>query len=609
MCGINILAGGDASEEAVDAMNRDMVHRGPDQGGVYFDPNQPMALGARRLKIIDLEGGEMPYQSADGRYAMVFNGELYNFEALRERCSDYPFQSRCDGEVLFALLQREGWNVLKHCHGMFSFGFWDAEAGRLLVGRDRFGIKPLFWGELEGGGMALSSELRTLKKVQGLTSELNLEALKHYLSLLCVPEPQTLHKGCHRFPAGHVMEWTAEKVSWHQYYQLTFKKAQGSGGEWKTKIRRALFRAVDERLVSDVPLGLFLSSGLDSSLLASVLVNELGVKPRCHGMAFEGGEDETALARKTADSLGLEFVEHTLGAEDFLHSLKDIVRHFDEPFAGGVPLWFLCREASKDLTVALTGTGSDEIFGNYGRYRHLEPNLGPRRGLVSFFKRGGWKMRGGMEGLKYLLAQGAPPGTFYQEKVCAISSADQLVLRQAEKLRSTADMLDDRYWSGAAELGARDRLFALDLGLQLKDEFLFSQDLLSMAHSMELRVPFLDHRLVETMASVPEKFRSKDAHEPKAQMISFFGDLIPKHLLGQPKQGFFVPYGNWLRRELRSEADRLFSREALESQGLFDPAILQKWWSEHLSGQDHEYRLWPIFIFQMWHLDSSLQKI
>jgi len=604
MCGINVLAGGEISLRLIEEMNSDMVHRGPDQGGAYLDPSDRAGMGVRRLKIIDLEGGAMPYQSEDGRYSMVFNGEIYNFEKLRSRCGDYLFSSQCDGEVLFALLQLEGWKALEHCHGMFTFAFWDHLEGRLWVGRDRFGIKPLFWGKRKDGGIAFSSELRTLKKVPGLNLELNKEALKHFLSLLCVPSPQTIHRGCYRFPSGSVFEWTLKGHRWLPFYKIKFEKKDRSLADWKKKVRQGLFDAVEERLVSDVPLGLFLSSGLDSSLLASVLAKELNVKPKCHGMAFEGGGNETEVARKTASELGLEFTEHSLGAETFLASLKSMVRHFDEPFGGGVPLWFLCKEASSDLTVALTGTGSDEIFGNYGRYRHLEPNLGLRRGFVSFLRRGGWRMVGGQPSLRYLLKHGASAGTFYQEKVCSLSLEDQKVIKDHRRFRATSDLLSEGFWRDKGELENRDRLFSLDFEIQLKDEFLFSQDLLSMAHSMELRVPFLDHRLVELMASMPVELRSNDPENPKGQMISFFDDLIPQHVLSKPKQGFFVPYGHWLRNELRSEGDRLFSREVIEEQGIFDFEILNRWWGEHLRGKDHEYRLWPIFIFQMWHLDK-----
>lgn len=591
MCGINVTFGFSADEHQIQAMNHGLVHRGPDAEGTYLSEHHPLGLGSRRLKIIDLESGDMPYRSPCGRYAMVFNGEIYNFEGLRPLCGDYAFASRCDGEVLFALLQREGLRALQRVNGMFSLAFWDEEEGALTVARDRLGIKPLFFAN-RGGHWAFSSELKPLRELPWVSDELDGQAIGHYMSLLCFTEPSTVFRDIRRFPSATALTIQGSSLKWERIWSLDFSKTPLEEGEWREGLLERFERSLKYRRVSDVPLGLFLSGGLDSNILASATQRVLGEPLQCHSMSFEGGGDETEMAQKTADALGHPFYRHHLQAKDLLESLPKVLDHFGEPFAGGWPLYFLCKEACSDLTVALTGTGGDELFGNYGRVKDLRPGLGWRRGVASLFKREGWP-EGGMEGLKHTLSQGACPGYFHQEKVLAMKGALKAQLLGANP--RTDRLLDERYWH-QADLELEDRLFAVEMQTQLRSEFLFSQDILSMAHSMELRVPFLDHELVEWVAKAPPAWRSQPEN-PKGIMAEVFAKDLPPAVKGMAKQGFMVPYGRWLREDLRPIAEVLFGRENLNRRGVIRHEPLQQVWQDHLRGSRRDYELWPVFVY------------
>jgi asparagine synthase (glutamine-hydrolysing) len=579
----------------MEAMNEALLHRGPDEQGIYEDSTVGLKLGSRRLKIIDLKGGHMPYLSPCGRYAMVYNGEVYNYKALKRACGNYEFTSSSDGEVLFALLQQQGLKILDSVQGMFTFAFWDTQEKRLWVGRDRLGIKPLFVVQKESSLM-ISSEIRGLLALPNSTRELDSQAMSHYFSMLYFAEPTSIYQGIRRFPAGHIGEWRGGVWKCEPYWSLSFKKLQLSEEAWKTKIKKAFREAVTQRLVTDVPLGLLLSGGIDSTLVAQVAVQESGRPLVCHSMSFEGGEDESSTARETARQLGCPFEHHVLKAQDFIAQLPHLIRAFGEPFAGGLPLWFLCREAKKSFTVGLTGTGGDELFGNYGRVQHCRPNLGLKRALASWFKRTPRNLS--WPAFKYLLKQGAPLGYFYHEKVCVQKEALKKSLLKG-RYQPTASLFEKIMWEPKG-VELEDRVFYGDLKTQLKDEFLYSQDILSMDHAMELRVPFLDHRLVEIMASVPVQLRSQWS-DPKGWMRKVFEAELPEHVIHRSKSGFMIPYGAWLRGELKSQAEFLFSEPFIHKQDLFVYKHVQELWHRHLSGQAGlDYVLWSIFIFQMW---------
>lgn len=588
-------------------MNRALEHRGPDAKGVYQSSKAPLMLGSQRLKIIDLEQGDMPYLSPCGRYAMVYNGEIYNYRELKSKLIDYSFQSQSDGEVLFAWLQKFGPEGLKNCNGMFTFALWDEQDQSLTIGRDRLGIKPLFFHH-DKDTFYLSSEINALKSLSNLKQELDQQALYHYLSLLSVPEPLSIYKHIQRFPKAHYAQLKGAQLSFYPYWKPLFRKKEQSEETWKSEIRTTFMQAVERRLVSDVPMGLLLSAGIDSSILAKCIRDEFGIKLHAYSLGFQGGEDESQIAETTAKQLDLPFSSHQLKAEQLLEEIPDIIQHFGEPFAGGLPLWFLCREIKKDITVGLTGTGGDELFGNYGRSQHTTPHLGWTQGLKTLLKQPKQLKHHPdvMGSLDYLLTHGASLGHFYHEKVYPMKELDKQSYVSFETNQTTEQFLEKHLWD-ESHLHLKDRIFNLDLKTQLSNEFLYSQDILSMAHHMELRVPFLDHHMLELLATVPCHIRSS-SHDPKSWMKEIFKNDIPNHVLNQPKRGFMIPYGTWLRRELKSAGESLLNREFLHDQNLFRAEPVIKLWQEHQNGVDHTYSLWSILMFQIWffqqhHLD------
>ncbi len=580
-------------------MNERLVHRGPDGSGVY--QGEGISLGSTRLKIIDLIQGDMPFHSPCGRYHLVYNGEIYNYKELRAEVSEYPFTSSSDTEVLFALLQKHGEAAIAKLNGMFTFAFYDEEQKRLLVARDRLGIKPLFYTE-QGNRLALSSEINPLLLLPGLDASIDRQALHHYLSLLCVPEPFTIYKGIRRFPAGHYAWVEGGRLMPPQsYWQLRFDpKVEERGEELEHKIHDLFRDSVYKRLVADVPVGVFLSGGIDSTVVAGVARAGSTEKLRSFCLGFAGGLDERETAAATASVFGATHMDFLLQADELWQDIPSIISHFAEPFAGGLPMWFLSREIAKHVTVALSGTGGDELFGNYGRSRHLRPELGLLRGLKSALR------VGGVRGLRdcfgkqreYILKHGAHAGHLYHEKCYAIKEYEKKSLL-CELAPERSDMLlNESFWHGDLD-SLEDRLFQMDLSHQLRDEFLYSQDILSMAHHLEVRVPFLDHRLVELMAQVPPSIRSSE-QDPKFWMRQIFKNELPMHVLQQEKKGFMIPYGQWLRSHLRPMAEELLSPQKLDSQGIFRSGLVFTWWQRHQAGEDLSYRLWPIFIFQLW---------
>ena len=600
MCGINVIFDQDQDPQWISDMNQALVHRGPDAEGTFNSPSQPISLGSRRLKIIDLHQGDMPYHSPCGRYTMVYNGEVYNFEDLKSKLKDYAFSSDTDGEVLFAYFQTYGIKALSDCNGMFSFALWDEQTARLTIGRDRLGIKPLFYA-FHDSKLYLSSEIKALKTIPGLDEGLDEQALYHYLSLLSIPEPHSIHPKIKRFPKAQYAVFQDKKLCFHPYWDISFKKQTLSSSAWTKKIRQTFFDAVERRLVSDVPMGLLLSAGIDSTILAHTLKTVFDKNIHCYSLGFEGGEDESQLAQKTANNLDLPFKSYQLKPESLVQHIPTIIQNFSEPFGGGLPLWFLCKQFNKDITVGLTGTGGDELFGNYGRTQHLAPHLGPWRGLKTLLKNPTYLNHQGetLESLQYTLEHGAPMGHFYHDKNYPTKEALKKTILLSKNNQRTDLLFEETLWS-QQHLAKEDRVFLLDLKTQLSDEFLYSQDILSMSHHIELRVPFLDHTLVELMASVPVHLRS-NSKNPKGWLKTIFSDLIPTHILNQPKRGFMIPYGQWMRHELKTPTEHLLSDSFLKNQNLFHSTTITQIWQQHLNGQDQTYTLWPLLMFQLWY--------
>lgn len=582
MCGIAGIAG-PHDEAQLRSLAAALAHRGPDDEGIHHDPEAGIGFAFRRLSIIDLDGGAQPMENDDGSLVLVFNGEIYNAPELRARLERDGVRfrsSHADTEVVLRLYERLGAECLDALNGMFAFVIHDRRRGVLFGARDRIGIKPLYLARI-GGNLAFASELRALLRLPEVEREIDRESLFHFLSLRFVPGPRTILRGVERLPPGHRFEYdlARRELRIERWWRLRFHPRRDvAAEEWPERVRAALGEAVNRWTLADVPVAVSLSGGLDSSAVLALLA-EGGASVRAHSLGFaDGGEEELPLARALAARHGADLHEAVIRPEELLGDLPAMVWALDEPYGGGLPSWFVFRFMAADVKVGLTGTGGDELFGNYRRFVPFEQGrlarVPGRRGSVrryhfepSYYFPDGEKRR--------ILVDGRTPDT-------------------SEFLQRVFDE------SGSAS--ARDSVLYLDLSTQLPDEFLQMTDRFSMAHSLEARTPFLDHELVELVASIPPELRT-DAGDPKGLLRKAIGDLLTPAHLAAPKRTFVFPLASWLRGELRPLAERLLSNEHLHRQGIFRPVLRERYLEPHLAGRaDESERLWPLVMFQLWHL-------
>jgi len=565
MCGIAALAL--PHEPALlDRLGDALAHRGPDEGGVHRDGD--VALVARRLAILDISGGSQPMANDDGSLVIAFNGEIFNAPELRAELErdGVPFASdHSDTEVVLRLYERGG-EFLPRLNGMFAFVVHDRRRNLLFGARDRFGIKPLYYTRPDGG-FACASELRALLLVPGVERGLDRESLSHYLSLRFVPGERSILEGILRLAPAHAFRYdmtTGSFTTW-RWWRLAFEPEERD--DWPERVREALRSAVERWTLADVPVAVSLSGGLDSSAVAALLA-EAGPRLRTYTLGFTSREDERLnelpLARALAERYGTEHHELVVDADDLLDDLLQMVWALDEPYGGGLPSWYVFRFMAADVKVGLTGTGGDELFGNYRRFVPFET------ARLARFRRSFSK--------------------YYFEP--------SYYLGESEKRRlgldgpSTSVLLENVFGQSSSE-SARDSVLYLDTHTQLPDEFLLMTDRFSMRFSLEARTPFLDNELVDLVARIPPEVRTR-ADDPKYLLREAVADLVTPAHLEAPKRGFVFPLERWLRVELRPLVDRLLSPEHLRAQGIFEPTY-------DFRALDAEL-LWPVLMFQLWHL-------
>ncbi len=576
MCGIAAIAG-PYDDALLDALGAALRHRGPDGGGAFRGGGA--ALVAQRLAILDLPGGDQPMVSDDGRTAIAFNGEIYNVHELKRSLEAEGVRFRgdhSDTELVLRLYETHGLDALSELNGMFAFAILDGHRRRLVAVRDRFGIKPLYYARA-GGRFAVASELRTLLRVPGLDRELDCESLWHYLTLRFVPGDRSILAGVHRLPPGHLLEYDLDGgvLDVRRWYRLRFTPDERpSRAEWIERLREALRTAVERWSLSDVPIACSLSGGLDSSAVVALLA-ERGAPPSTYSLGFSDDDGELPLARALARRYGTDHHEIVVDPGELLTDLLSMVWALDEPYGGGLPSWYVFRFMSEDVKVSLTGTGGDELFGNYRRFVPFE------QGRLARLR--------SRDVRRYHMA----PSYYFDD------------LEKAELLRTrepaTAELMQ-RVFDESGSRSVRDSVLYLDVATQLPDEFLLMTDRFSMTHSLEARVPLLDHELVELVASIPPGLRTS-AGDPKGLLREAVADLLTPAHLEAPKRGFVFPLARWLRVDLRPLAERLLADEHLERQGLFRPGLAERYLYPHVEGRaDESERLWPLLMFQLWHL-------
>ncbi len=634
MCGI-VAISGQQEAEWISAMNGAIVHRGPDDEGIYRSPDQKVSLAMRRLSILDLDGGHQPMSDPTGAVWIVFNGEIFNAPELRAQLEHRGRVFRThnsDTEVLLHLYLEKGRKMLDDLNGMFAFVIHDQRNKLLFGARDRTGIKPLYYWH-EGGRLALASELKAILQLPFVSRNPDAQSLFHYMTLLYVPDNASILRGVNRIPPGHrfVYDLESRTLELEQYWTLPFSTVQGrSVEEWADGLRHELRAAVKRWTLSDVPIACSLSGGLDSSAVVGLLAEQGFNRIKTYSVGFEGeGEaswDETRLARQVARRWGTDHHEIMLKPQELLNDLLKMVWYLDEPYGGGLPSWYVYREMGKDVKVALTGTGGDELFGNYGKYRLFEQDPWLDAAIrFRRFSKAGADIAGGivssvrdlteilpsflpvigkgrlLSKLPHLLTE--PFGRHYYANYVYFSDEHKRLCvfdPSFGPVQDTARYLQDLFDSSGAP-SLRDGLAAVDFCTQLAEEFLFMTDRFSMAHSLEARVPLLDHQLIEFVFKIPPGTRTRTS-DLKYLFRRAVADLLPGEIQTAPKRGFVIPIELWLRRDLRPLVDRLLAPDRLAKQGIFRGDFHDRYVQPHLDGRAvNTWQVWAALMYQLWH--------
>lgn len=641
MCGIVGIAGRH-EVEWVRRMNSTIIYRGPDDEGEYQSPNGMVSLAMRRLSIIDLQGGHQPMPNRDATIWIVFNGEIYNAPELRLSLEGrgHRFVTRnSDTEVLLHLYEEKGFALLDDLNGMFSFVIHDQKRNVLFGARDSMGIKPLYYWQ-SNGRFAFASELKCLLTLPFIERQIEQQSLFHYMTLLYVPDQASIIRGVYRVPPGHsfVYDLQSQQLALQQYWQLKFHPVEHrSEEEWAEHLHLELQSAVRRWTLSDVPIGCSLSGGLDSATIVGLLAELEYPKIKTYSLGFLAEEEqpwnEMGLARQVTRRWGTEHHEIFLTPQQLMDDLVAMVWHLDEPYGGGLPSWYVFKEMSTDVKVALTGIGGDELFGNYGKFRAYEANrlvraclalrhrtkvgadmlahfISPWAALANRLP-SSWRWIGGGQALSQLpWIVSRPFGRYYYANFDYISDErkrSQVLQVNNGAVEDTASYLQNMYDASEAQ-DLRNGLAAVDFRTQLAEEFLLMTDRLSMAHSLEARVPFLDHMLVEQVFRIPPSIRTKNS-DLKYLLKRAVAHLLPPDLLKCPKRGFVIPIELWLRRELRPLVMRLLNPQRLRNQGLFHTEFYDSFVLPHLEGRAaFTWQVWAALMFQLWYVVFVEQK-
>lgn len=589
-----------------------LYHRGPDQHGVF--EGREATLCAVRLKIIDLVDGDQPFLSDDADTALVFNGEIYNHREIRAELvkRGYRFRSQCDTETVLAAFQEWDTACLSRLRGMFALAVWSESRKRLVLARDRLGIKPLYYCEHDGN-LYFGSEVKAILEHPEIPRQLDLEALSAYLSVNYVPGPRTLINGIRKLPPGHLLEWHAGQVALSRWWTLPTGPARRiSIADAKEELDTLLQDAVREQLAADVPLGIWASGGLDSS---TILHYAASTSPnlKTFSISFAGRSfDESKYFRQVAQIYGTDHHEFDLDPElDLRSTIEDFAFYSDEPSAdaGALPVWYLSRMTREHVTVALSGEGADELFGGYLTYladravrpgRHL-PQAARRLALTAldrYLPVSDEKISLEYKLKRWLEGSGLDPdeahffwnGTFSREqrkKICPGTNGSGL----RELVESLA--LDP-------SAGRLNRYLFIDQNYYLPDDILYKADRMSMAHSLEVRPPFLDHRLVEFAASLPEDLKIRGLKQ-KFILKELMRDKLPEAVIRRKKTGFDIPAHDWFRGTLRRLLLETLNPAAVAATGIFDPRAVQTLIADHLERRINVgYHLWGLVTLFLW---------
>jgi asparagine synthase (glutamine-hydrolysing) len=620
MCGIVGIVRNDDSlvdQALVSRMCDAIRHRGPDDDGFYF--SEGVGLGMRRLSIIDVKGGQQPIHNQDRTAWIVFNGEIYNYRELRDKLEKlgHTFYTNSDTEAIIHAYDQYGADCPKHLRGMFAFAIWDERAKELFLARDRVGKKPILYA-LVNGKLIFGSEFSALLLHPDIGRDIDTEAIHHYLSFMCVPAPLTAYRAIRKLEPGHSLRWRKGEIKIERYWQPDFSKkidiSEREAGERAIEILRD---SVKVRLMSEVPLGAFLSGGIDSSAVVALMSQESSEPVKTFSIGFEEQDfSELHHARRVAEHVGADHHEFIV-RPDALEVLPLLVEHYGEPYAdsSAIPTYYVARETRKHVTVALNGDGGDESFAGYERYAamHLAekyhripavfrdslfqqaigliPSSATKRSRVRDVKR-------------FLQAASLPKVERYLRWVSVFDTAAKANLYSADFLHQTqsmraADILTP-WFSRANGTGIVDAALLADINTYLPNDLLVKVDIATMAVSLEARSPFLDHHLIEFAASLPEKLKLRGL-TTKYLLKRMLKKLLPAENLDRRKMGFGVPIGHWFRGKLQPFLRETILSERALNRGLFRPEAVKQLVELHTRGErDNSHQLWTLLMLELW---------
>lgn len=617
MCGIAGIVRGDGApvdHELVERMGEAIRHRGPDEGGFYF--NAGVGLAIRRLAIIDLKRGQQPIHNRDRSKWLVFNGEIYNYREVREQLEKlgHEFYTDSDTEVVVAAYEQYGTDCPKHLRGMFAFAIWDHRDKSLFLARDRVGKKPLLYAQT-AGQLIFASEFSALVLHPDVSRDVDYEAIHHYLSFICVPAPLTAYRAIRKLEPGHWLLWRNGEIKCERYWQLDFsKKVSLTEHEAGERLIGLLREAVRIRLMSEVPLGAFLSGGIDSSAVVALMAEESSEPVKTFSIGFEEQDfSELHHARRVAHHVGAEHHEFVV-RPDAMEILPTLVEHYGEPFAdsSAIPSYYVSRETRRYVTVALNGDGGDECFAGYERYAAM--NLAqaysglPGKGLIGSAVAAlpTIKSRANTLGKaqRFVAAASLPPIERYLRWISAFDEQPKRDLYTESFRSETANFRTARFiepWFAKANgSGIVDAALLADTMTYLPNDLLVKMDIASMSVSLEARSPFLDHHLMEFAASIPERMKVRRL-TTKYLLKRVLKKIVPEENLTRRKMGFGVPIGYWFRGAMQPFLrETLLSEKAL-SRGMFKPERVRAIIDEHVDHRlDHSHRLWTLLMLELW---------
>ncbi|UOQ95474.1 asparagine synthase (glutamine-hydrolyzing) [Halobacillus shinanisalinarum] len=588
-------------EQAFNANNNLIKHRGPDDEGYYHDDG--ISLGFRRLSIIDIESGQQPFHFENERYWMVFNGEIYNYVELREQliAKGYTFQTESDTEVIAVLFQDQQEQAFSKLRGMFAILIWDKETKSLYGARDPFGIKPFYYTKNEDS-LSFASEKKSLAQAG---DQVDTEALQHYLSYQYAPEPLTLTEGVHKVEPGHYFIKTpGEPLLIERYFHATFNPVLTDEKQMITRIQDSLINSVDVHMRSDVPVGSFLSGGIDSSIIVAI-AKDFNPNIKTFSVGFEReGYSEVDVAKETADRLNVTNHSYIITPEEYVQKLPKIMWHMDDPLADPacVPLYFVAREARKYVTVVLSGEGADELFGGYNIYREPE-SLKAFNSMPPVVKKALQKVAHilpeGMRGKSFLERGTTPLEDRY------IGNAKMFEEREKEQLLAnfrkdrTYQSLTKSLYENVQEEHPVHQMQYVDIHTWLRGDILLKADKVTMANSLELRVPFLDKEVFNAARELPVASKIADG-TTKSILRKAVRGIVPDHVLDRKKLGFPVPIRHWLRNELYDWAKNLIATS--ETDHLIHKSVVLDLLEAHVQQKgDYSRKIWTVLMFMLWH--------